>query len=279
MANHRAAYHDWINRRDLNFQQYMPLGSDDTKSRRANDAIFRLFCSGLKTHRDVWVYNSSKEVLRKNMERTITFYNQLIDENHPTNMLKKNPTKMKWSHSIQEAFQQKRCATYKESNIYTAVYRPFFKQWLYFDRMFNDAVSRIPSFFPTADTENLVICVTGKGSKKPFSVFMTNTVPDLEVVSKGQCFPRYSYEELEDRSLFSDMRQWRRVDNILDETLEKFCRHYKDDTITKDDIFYYVYGVLHSVEYRECYGNNLSRELPRIPLSSDWRVFVRLVVI
>ena len=186
----------------------MPLGSDDTKNRRANDAIFRLFCNGITTKRDAWVYNSSKEALRQNMRRTITFYNQLIDENHPTNMLKKNPTEMKWTRRVKKLLEKREQVIYKDSHIRLSMYRPFFKQWLYFDRMFNDAVCRIPSFFPTADTENLVICVTGTGSKKPFSTLIVDTIPDLNLLAAGaQCFPRYSYEELEDRSLFSDMRQ------------------------------------------------------------------------
>ena len=123
--------------------------------------------------------------------------------------------------------------------------------------------------FPSADSENRAICVPGVGSTKPFSALVTNTMPDLELVSKGQCFPRYRFEHGFDNQpdLLDDTSEFHRVDNITDTALRKFRIHYNDSTITKDTIFDYVYGILHDSMYRERFVSDLAKGLPRIPNS------------
>ena len=119
--------------------------------------------------------------------------------------------------------------------------------------------------FPERDSENLVICVPGIGNKKPFSVLMTDTVPDLGFISACQCFPRWRYEIVDS--------ELERMDNISDTALRAFHKRYCDDTITKDAIFNYVYGILHAPSYRKQFANDLSKELPRIPFAPDFHTF------
>ena len=132
--------------------------------------------------------------------------------------------------------------------------------------------------FPDSSSENRVICVTGKGSTKPFSTLVTNTTPDLQFMFNGQCFPRYQYSKPMNVQDMPDTLQGigdvpERIDNITDCALSSFSEHYRDDSITKDAIFDYVYGVLHAPSYRVEFENDLSKELPRIPFAPDFREF------
>ena len=133
------------------------------------------------------------------------------------------------------------------------------------------------SIFPAFDSENRVICVPGIGSTKPFSALVADTMPDLELISKGQCFPRYRYREREEvqRELPGIESGRERIDNISDTALRAFRVRYNDNTITKDAIFDYVYGVLHASAYRERFANDLPKELPRIPLAPDFHAFAK----
>ena len=139
----------------------------------------------------------------------------------------------------------------------------------------------MPSIFPSPDLENLAISVTGTGSTKDFSCFIVNVLPDLEVISKGQCFPLYVYEKPQGgknrlSKLFKETPQdenFVRKDAIADPALANFRSHYKDAKISKEDLFYYVYGMLHSPEYRQRYAADLKKMLPRVPFASDFWAF------
>ena len=133
------------------------------------------------------------------------------------------------------------------------------------------------SIFPAADSQNRAICVTGVGSTKPFSVLIVDTMPDLELISKGQCFPRYRFGRRNDEQgeLLDGAGGLERVDNISDIALRAFREHYADNMIGKDDIFDYVYGVLHAPTYRERFANDLAKELPRVPFAEDFHAFAR----
>ena len=154
-------------------------------------------------------------------------------------------------------------------------YRPYVKQYLYADETFAQRPGLTRDIFPEADTENRAICVTGVGSTKPFSALIVDTMPDLEVISKGQCFPRYRHEQVSEkqRELFDDTPALRQIDNITDTALKKFRVHYGTNKISKDGIFDYVYGILHAPGYRKHFANDLSKELPRIPMASDFFAF------
>ena len=154
-------------------------------------------------------------------------------------------------------------------------YRPYVKQYLYADETFAQRPGLNRDIFPRVDTENRAICVTGVGSTKPFSALVVDTLPDLEVISKGQCFPRYRYEEINEKQgeLFGDTPALIQIDNITDTTLKKFRVQYGNNKISKDEIFDYVYRILHAPGYRKHFANDLSKELPRIPMAPDFFAF------
>ena len=130
--------------------------------------------------------------------------------------------------------------------------------------------------FPSADSENRAICVPGVGSTKPFSVLVVNRMPDIQLMFNGQYLPRYRYERRNEKqqNLLDDSNDVKHVDNISDTALRKFRVHYNDSTITKDAIFDYVYGILHDSKYRERFVSDLAKEMPRIPLASEFYTFV-----
>ena len=133
--------------------------------------------------------------------------------------------------------------------------------------------------FPHNSSENRMICVPGIGLKKPFSALQTNRMTDLNFCEAGsRCFPRYYYpsHETNDIHTFQGIGEtFERIDNITDTALGAFCEHYHDDTITKDAIFDYIYGILHAPSYREEFANDLSKMLPRIPFAPDFHAFAR----
>ena len=155
-------------------------------------------------------------------------------------------------------------------------YRPFNRQRSYFDRQLNDMVYKLNHIFPDADTRNLGFYYVGMGSAVPFSVLMTDCLPDLHVTgagSGGQFFPRYTYVPRPGDSddLLSQLAPtedpdsaYERLDNISDWALADYRSVYGAG-ISKDDIFYYIYGVLHSPDYRVLFAADLKRMLPHIP--------------
>ena len=196
-----------------------------------------------------------------------------------------DPKRLSWSRGLREDAKKGRKYAIEQECVVQSLYRPFSKQWLYFSRRFNDMVYQIPRLFPTPSHPNIVISVTGIGSSKPFSAMVSNVIPDLEMISKGQCFPLYYYEKAEPSKsnpmerLYSDsshrsgspgQEEFIRHEAITDWALESFRKQYRDNSITKEDIFYYVYGLLHSPEYRSRYANDLRKMLPRIPFAPDF---------
>jgi predicted helicase len=189
-----------------------------------------------------------------------------------------DPHKISWSHNLKQDLSRGKQHPYVESCIVPAVYRPFCKQWLYFSRSFNERVYQIPKLFPDSSVENRVISVTGVGANKAFSALIVDSIPNFHFQDTGQCFPLYYYEDQAEQShqnrlggLFEGVEQeeesqgcYIRRDAITDWALEEFRRRY-GDTVSKEDIFYYVYGVLHSPEYRERFAADLKKMLPRIP--------------
>lgn len=156
------------------------------------------------------------------------------------------------------------------------MYRPFCKQWLYFDKNFNQRLYQMLKIFPIDHLDNLVICVTGRGATKDFSALISRVLPDLEMISKGQCFPLYSYEKQETTdqgSLLPTQEGYVKKENIPDDIQTEFRETYQDQTISKEDIFYYVYGILHSPEYKQRFAADLKKMLPRIPYAADFWAF------
>ena len=202
-----------------------------------------------------------------------------IREKHPeykiddiTNQYSKN---IKWDSTLKDRFRAGRFIVFSPSLIRKVTYRPFVAMHCYADDVLVKRPGISSTIFPASDTKNKVICVPGVGSTKPFSALVVDTMPDLEVISKGQCFPRYRYEQANEkqRVLFDDTPALRQIDNITDTALKKFRVHYGINKINKDEIFDYVYGILHAPEYRKHFADDLLKELPRIPMAPDFFAF------
>ena len=254
------------------FETFMPMGTKEAKAGRgeAVDVIFKYYSRGVGTCRDAWAYNFNQNALTENMNRLIGTYNSEIDrwkrrENRDANVddfVISDDVKIKWSRDLKLDLKRGSTAEYTESKVRNSLYRPFTKSNLFFDRVMNERVYVFPSIFPMPKTEtkNRVICVSGIGSNKPFHVLMAALIPSLDILEKTQCFPFYVYDE----------DGTNRRENITDVALARFHLNYRDEAITKWDIFYYVYGLLHHPQYRERYQANLKRDLPRIPYEPDF---------
>lgn len=283
---------DWLGQRDKAFDAYLPIG--DKKG--GGIALFENFSQGILTARDTWAYNSSRPALAKNMRSMIGFYNQeaeRFEAVHPNADRKNRETalnafidtdasKISWSRALKGDLIKGKRFTFGERELTPGQYRPFTRQWLYYSRTFNEFVYQMPRLFPMGEAvENQVIQTTGTGAAE-FSVLMANCLPNYDNLQKGQCFPRFLYDEKAQASeddLFADGEAagLKRRDALTDEGLAHFQAAYPGETITKDDLFYYVYGLLHSEEYRSRFADNLSKELPRIPAvkqAEDFWAFV-----
>lgn len=266
--------HDWINLRDGLFDSNIIIGD----KKETKKAFFSIFSAGDITHRDVWCYDSSKHNLEQRMRSTIDFYNNektkcvgcdTLDK--VMNVVSTDDTKIKWDQKLYEHALKGIEEKYELNNIRAAIYRPYFKQWLYYDKSFNWSQYQLPRLLPTHNQENLLICVSGVGVTKDFTCIITNLIPDLEVIGKSQCFPLYWYEENKNRqrTLFDEEtgEDYIRRDGITDWILKEVRSRYGGaKNITKEMIFYYVYGLLHSPDYRERFASDLKKSLPRIPI-------------
>ena len=253
-------HHDWLAQRGKDgFEKYTPLGSKDTKSGKDDNALFRTYSGGVSTSRDVWVYNSSTTELTKNMKRHIKYCN-FQDLNNPVI----DPTQGKWSRALSKRLLHAKLP-FDGDKIRTAVYRPFFKQHLYFDHVYNEVRYQIPKLFPRPDTQNPTICVSDKGKSGMFSALITNVIPDLHIIEQSQCFPLYVYDGADNKN-----------ENLADWALSEYRNHYGDPKITKKDVFYYVYGMLHHPGYRRKFKDKLKHELPHIPMAPDFWSFSRI---
>ena len=276
-------FNDWLNQRDPNFDNYLSMGDKKDKSAVV---IFENYSRGIATARDAWCYNASYNSIDKNMSEMITFYDLQLkqfninkennDELKVNDFIDRNPLKISWSGDLILRFGRSITSKFSRNNIVSALYRPYSKQNLYFDKIFNERLYQLPNIFPEKSIDNKVICLTVTGGKG-FSTIMTDIIPDLHLIGDSQCFPLYLYEKEETQAVNSDdlfanqsekstaCEGYQRRDAITDEALAHFKAAYPNEDFDKEDMFYYIYGLLHSEEYREKYADNLSKQLPRIP--------------
>lgn len=284
-------YGDWVNQRDDSFGEHISLG--DKKDKDAI-TIFESYSRGLETNRDAWCYNSSKSLLSTNMQRMIDFYNTELERYNNQksskdikleNFLNNDPTKISWNRSLKSDVARSRSYNFSSESLTLSIYRPYSKQWCYYSNGVNAYINKIPSIFPNKKLWNKVIYISGLGnSGKEFSALIVDVIPDLNMQhSGGQGFPLKLYEKVAPNtptgqtpqgSLFNDAPQqglfdappeYVERDGITDEGLAHFQDYYPNEKITKEDLFYYIYGLLHSEDYKTRYADNLTKELPRIP--------------
>ena len=269
---------DWLAQRDGSFQAFPPVGA---KREGAEFTLFKNYSAGVKTNRDPWAYNSSSKQLSMNMARMIDFYHESLSCPERSDI--NDEKKISWSWLLRERFSKGKSALFEPRNIVRSIYRPFSPQMLYYDGFFNENRYLTPKIFPTGRERNRAIYLTGP-SAPSFSALMIDAVPCLDVMSKGQCFPRFLYDGPDaiqsmqgDLLSGGDGADISGRDALTDDGLAYFQAAYPGDAITKDDLFYYVYGLLHSGDYRARFADNLSKQLPRIPAvkrSADFRAFV-----
>lgn len=296
---------DWISSRDELFATFQEIGNKALKGKESTPAVFRQFSRGLETSRDAWCYNYCKSAVIQNIQNMIAAYNEQLQ----TGTQNYDERQIKWSSSLEASFKRGTQAVFNCSNLQLSIYRPFSRAWVYFDAMLNHRTYQIPQIFPSASHINIVISLPSGPSAAYFSPLLYVFVPALTPNGGNQTFPLYTWEPLSPSSdgepdLFADLatssegqadrattassldfsRQigdqipvildgYRRVDNVTDATLASYREHYGDAGITKEDIFFYVYALLHHPEYRERYEDDLKKMLPHIPRATGFHTY------
>ena len=270
---------DWINQRNTTFENYIIIGNKKNK-----DLKQKFFCNsysnGLLTSRDVWCYNTNKTVLSNNIQKTIKFYNNEVDRYHKekekisniNDFINKDDKFFSW-----DAIQKDKDLlngnkySYDFNSVYISMYRPFYKQYCYFNKNLNSRVYQLPQLFPTRQSNNLLICV----STKDTSTLIFNNIVDFHMIGDTQCFPLYYYEKDDNImiSLYNDEQERYIRRNGITDFIFNQAKELYGNKVTKEDIFFYVYGFLHLPKYRQEFSADLKKSLPRLFLVDEPKVF------
>ncbi|TIC83616.1 damage-inducible protein [Nocardioides sp. GY 10113] len=262
---------DWVNQRRDDFEKFLPVGD------RSAESVFGVSSFGLTTSRDAWCYNASTTRLLQTVDRLVMTYRRALGGD-----VSEDPKDISWSRALRARLG--RGGDVEPASalaVRSATYRPFFASRAYFYGPLNEVQSKLSSIFPTQASDNMGFYVTGTGTVMRFGAIAINRMPDLNYFGQGgQFFPRWRYEQVEESGMLDlggsgeVIDGYRRIDNITDEALKRFRAAYPGEMATKEDIFFYVYGLLHSPTYRETYSADLKKMLPRIPMVRDFRGFV-----
>ena len=262
---------DWFNKRSEQFKLFTPLGDKDDKKNKKTFFV-PYYSNGLKTQRDPWCYNSSLPIVEKSAKEQIDFYNEqreklakkeIANVDYSTHIIS-------WTRAVLSDIQKNKPYNIQDCQFRESIYRPFFKQHLLYYRPLNEMMYQIPKLFPTPNHRNLVICTNGIGDNN-FSALISDSIPDLHFIGTSQCFPLYWYDDstADIADLFSaqqsDADRYVRRDGVTDWILSTARKQY-GSRVTKEDIFYYVYGILHAPDYRTTFAADLKKSLPRLPL-------------
>lgn len=275
---------DWINQRNDGFEKLIPLKRNEKL--KIFNTIFDLNSNGVTSGRDPWVYNFSQKTLKQSVQKCIDTYNADLKRFNerfreafkqrtakdkgvkPADRYKHlndqeittDKTKIAWTRSLKQGFiKNENLPESSMEHIRLALYRPFNKQWLYWDKNLNEEQYQLPKIFPDKSAHNVVIN-TGCGNGKDFSALVSDFISDLSLISPNQAYPLYYYDDLGNR-----------YNAISGYALNLFRRHYKDNAITEEEIFYYIYAIFHHKGYLEKYKNSLTKEAPRVALSEDFK--------
>lgn len=270
----------WIRKKNNKFGEFIPL-NPAKKFNTSSQSFFSTIAIGSASNRDSWVYNFSFEKEGKAIELLVDTYNndvaKLSQNTSSTDkvesLLNNDPTKISWTRGLRNKCAKGLIIDVDKERIIDGIYRPFQKQNLYYDNNLIESPGVWKQIQPSK--ENPVICVSGIGSNKPFSVLIADVIPCLDYIEKSQCFPLYWYKEikLDQHDLFSgEKSEYIRHDGITDFILNQAQQKY-GSRVTKEDIFYYVYGILHSKSYVEKFADDLKMQLPRLPLVSEPQKF------
>ena len=299
---------DWISTRDERFATFQEIGNKPLKGKENTPAIFRQFSLGLATHRDPWCYNFVHDSVASNMQRMISNYNAEVSAGKRDDTLEIDTSRISWNRQLLRDLNNGKQHEFNSSCIRKGFYRPFCRQSVYFAREMNDMIYQLPKLFPTSVHPNIAFVVS-RGDIAKMGPLMTDALPDLHLAGDSQTFPLYTWEPISPTSgsepdLFANLATasesqadgaatassldfsrpigdqipvildgYRRVDNITDATLASYREHYGDVAITKEDIFFYVYALLHHPEYRERYEDDLKKMLPHIPRAAGFHTY------
>lgn len=300
---------DWISTRDERFATFQEIGNKSLKGKESTPAIFRQYSNGLKTNRDAWCYNFSQEAVAANMRRMIDNYNAEVTAGHTSKNATTDSTLLAWGGNLPKDLDRSILHQFDPSRIQAGIYRPFCKQATYFAAAMNERTYQLPQLFPTKAHINIAITIPSGPAAANFIPIMYTLIPALTPNGGNQVFALYTWEPLSPTSsgepdLFADLATasesqtdgaatassldfsrpigdqipvildgYRRVDNITDATLASYREHYGDAGITKEDIFFYVYALLHHPEYRERYEDDLKKMLPHIPRAAGFHTY------
>lgn len=270
------AVNSWLNEGlEAGFGGLLKLGEKAGKGATNEDTVFELFSLGVATNRDSHVYSFNHEWLKVHVNRFIEIYNQTVDKAKrkkakftAEEVIDTSDAGIKWTRQTKAELEKGKSCDLHPKSFRHSLYRPYTKMHLYFDNFWNEEQYRLNQIFPVKENEleNRAICLSGIGSSKPFQCLMTNIIPDLHLMGDTQCFPLYTYNE----------DGTNRKDNMSDWALRIFREKF-GKKVSKEDIFYYTYGLLHSPQYRNKYKANMRQELPRLPVAKDVESFQAFV--
>ena len=301
------AHGDWLNQRRNDFAHFISVDGKKTDGL----AVFSNFSLGIATNRDPWSYNSSRKTIANNFERCINVYNKQVEQSQAQgNTFPKNndPTQIKWSSDLETRLSRGlNSPEFCAFSVNVSLYRPFIKQWLYNEPVWISRIGQMPSLFPFADAPNLAIGVSGIGALS-FSCLIMDSIGCYDLLDKTKCLPRYIYRPVDEAAKATKATEAKTAgqadlfagsdaaeldasnrqtgdqvvingyvceDAIKPEAVAHFRAAYAghESEIDADSVFYYIYGILHSKDYRETYANNLQKELPRIPRVATFEDF------
>lgn len=274
---------DWLNQRDPRFSTYQPIGDPKTKGKVLTQGIFRQYSLGLNTARAGWTFSFGKKKLLANIEELVDRFNRLLAGESELEGA------IPWSGRLRVRARRNNPIQVSLDSFVQVAERPFCKQWVYFNESLNERTYKLHDLWPTGSVENVAILVN-TDARKGTAPFIVDCLPDLHVTGDSQSFARVTWEPIDadDGGFNLDalgasggdvvVDGYRRVDNITDETLELYLATYADEApeLTKDDVFYYVYALLHHPEYRERYEADLKKLLPHIPRCRGFNEYVRI---
>jgi predicted helicase len=246
---------NWINQVDNDFEDLLPLVDKEVKGGKSEQAVFKLFSSGIKSQRDEWVYDFSESILEDKVRYMINVYQETLKDKDFS-----DKNKIKWDRELTKYLDRKIQKEFNNNQIIKSLHRPYVKEYFYFDRHLNGMTYQWFNMLHE-NQKNLVIGFN-VGSEK-FISLVSNQIIDLAclLVSGGstQCLPLYRYD-----------KEGKREENITDWGLQQFQTHYQNPAITKENIFHYTYAVLHNPPYRQKYEQNLKRDFPRLPFYDNF---------
>ncbi|GAA8783864.1 DEAD/DEAH box helicase [Helicobacter pylori] len=271
---------DWINQRGDEFDKLIPLKRD---KKRQNPSVFDINSGGVASGRDLWVYNFSQKILTQSVQKCIDTYNADLERfnTHFREAFKQrtkgvksadlykhlndreittDKTKIAWTDGLKNhLLKNQKLQESRKDRIRLALYRPFNKQWLYWDKNWINRQRQFSKIFPDKDAQNVVIN-TGVGNGKNFSTLVSDCISSCDLILHNQAYPLYYYDDLGNR-----------YNAISGYALNLFRKHYEDNSIAEEEIFYYIYAIFHHKGYLEKYKNSLAKEAPRIALSDDFK--------